>query len=145
MLPHREAGRRNVARGQHDFDGPRVPDALRDVLARICDASADLPLLIARGGIEQDRGGAVGTHSGGDGQKALDVISAEAFVSALRGSQVRHYASEERDEAIMINDTGDLALAIDPLDGSSNIEVKVSIGTIFAIFPADAEASSCAR
>ncbi|MFT4999029.1 MAG: fructose-1,6-bisphosphatase I, partial [Planctomycetota bacterium] len=51
-------------------------------------------------------------------------------------SAVRWYASEEREEVIECNPKGRLALATDPLDGSSNIDVNVSIGTIFSIFEA---------
>jgi len=137
----REAGRLNVGLDQH-LDTAEIPDGMRDVMRRLCAAAADLALLIARGGIDQNLGGAVGVNSGGDGQKALDVIADEAFVAALRGSRVRYYASEEQDEAVELNPDGDLALAIDPLDGSSNIDVNVSIGTIFAIFPAAAEANA---
>lgn len=127
---------------QHDFSRQEIPSGMRDVLQRLCTAAADLALLIARGGIDQSLGAAVGMNAGGDGQKALDVIADEAFVAALRGSRVRFYASEEQDEPAELNPDGDLAFAIDPLDGSSNIEVNVSIGTIFAIYPATADATS---
>ncbi|PKP62712.1 MAG: class 1 fructose-bisphosphatase, partial [Alphaproteobacteria bacterium HGW-Alphaproteobacteria-8] len=129
---------------QHtDLDGPEVPEALRDVIDRLCRVSADLSVLIASGDLGQNLGGAVGVNSGGDGQKALDVIADEAFMDGLRGSAIRYYASEEQESAISLGGAGGFALAIDPLDGSSNIEVNVSIGTIFAIFPAadSAEAS----
>ncbi|PIP95517.1 MAG: class 1 fructose-bisphosphatase [Rhodobacterales bacterium CG18_big_fil_WC_8_21_14_2_50_71_9] len=119
-----------------DLDGPEIPDALRDVVKRLCAVSADLAVMIASGDIGQNLGGAVGVNSGGDGQKALDVIADEAFMDGLRGSAIRHYASEEQETAVTLGDGGAYALAIDPLDGSSNIEVNVSIGTIFAIFPA---------
>lgn len=126
---------------QHSLDGAGIPEGLRDVLQRLCATAADLALLIARGGIDQDLGGAVGVNSGGDGQKALDVIADDAFAAALTGSRVRFYASEEQEDAVELNAGGDLALAIDPLDGSSNIDVNVSIGTIFAIYPAAADAA----
>jgi len=139
----RDAGRRIVGMDQQGLDGSEIPEEFRDVMQRLCRASAELGLLIARGNIDQDLGGAVGVNSGGDGQKALDVIADEAFATALRGSRVRYYASEEQETAVELTPDGDLALAIDPLDGSSNIDVNVSIGTIFAIFPAaeDAERS----
>jgi len=91
--------------------------------------------MMARNGIEGDLSQAAGVNAGGDGQKALDVIADEAFMDALRDSAVIHYASEEQDDVVDFG-TGSLALAIDPLDGSSNIDVNVSIGTIFSIFPA---------
>ena len=70
-----------------------------------------------------------------------------AFAEALQTAGVRWYASEERDGVTEIDADGCLALAIDPLDGSSNIDVNVSIGTIFSILPAkeDAETSFLRR
>jgi len=75
----------------------------------------------------------------GEDQKKLDVYANNEFIKALRhGGQVCGIASEENEELItfdqpMCND-GKYVLAMDPLDGSSNIEVNVSIGTVFAIF-----------
>ena len=65
------------------------------------------------------------------------------FCTALRGAGVRWLASEEQEQALALDPQGSLAVAIDPLDGSSNIDTNVSIGTIFSIYPAEdtAEAS----
>ena len=93
---------------------------------------------IARGGIDEHLHGAVGVNADGDGQKALDVIADDAFRAALAGSAVRFYASEEQNEVVELNPAGSLALAIDPLDGSSNIETNVTIGSIFGLYPAAA-------
>jgi fructose-1,6-bisphosphatase I len=62
---------------------------------------------------------------------------------ALIKTSVRWYASEEQEIVVELDPQGHYALAIDPLDGSSNIDVNVSIGTIFSIFEAkdDADAS----
>ncbi|AXC50408.1 class 1 fructose-bisphosphatase [Paracoccus suum] len=122
------------------FDG--LPSELGDTLARLAAVGARISRRIARGGLEEHLAGAVGTNAGGDGQKALDLIADEAFHAALEGSAVRWVASEEREEASPINPAGSLALAIDPLDGSSNIETNVSIGTIFGIYPAEATAEA---
>lgn len=119
-----------------------IPVQMDDVMMRLGRVAADLSARIARGGIDEHLGGHRGVNSDGDGQKALDVIADDAFMAALRGSDVRFYASEEQEEAIALNGAGSLALAIDPLDGSSNIDVNVSIGTIFAIYPAEATAEA---
>lgn len=113
-----------------------VESGLADLLNRIAGVCADLAARIARGGIDEQLGREVGVNSDGDGQKALDVIADEAFHTALQGADLRFIASEERDEAEAMTPGGAWALAIDPLDGSSNIEVNVSIGTIFGIYPA---------
>jgi fructose-1,6-bisphosphatase I len=118
-----------------DLDGLNLPAELADVMARLAATGADLARRIARGPLEADLAASAGTNAGGDGQKALDVIADEAFMAALASSAVAHYASEEQDEIVSFG-PGTLALAIDPLDGSSNIDVNVSIGTIFSIYPA---------
>ena len=110
---------------------PEVAEVIR-ALARV---ARDLSRRIARGPLER-HGSTVGENSDGDTQKALDLIADHAVVAALQGGPVRWYASEERDEVIAMTDGAPLALAIDPLDGSSNIDVNVSIGTIFSILPA---------
>ena len=122
---------------------PGADPILCEELDRMAAVFASLASRIARGGIDEDLGGAAETNTDGDAQKALDVIADEAFMHALAGGQVRHYASEEQDTVITLNAGGTLALAIDPLDGSSNIDTNVSIGTIFGIYPAtdDPEAS----
>ena len=75
----------------------------------------------------------MGTNSDGDGQKQLDVIADEIFFTSLKDAGVGFYASEERETIETLNEDGDLGVAIDPLDGSSNIDCNVSIGTIFSI------------
>lgn len=73
---------------------------------------------------------------GGDVQRALDIFSDDLFLKAARSAPVACYASEELDAPVRLSPNAPLALAIDPLDGSSNIDANVSIGTIFSILPA---------
>ncbi len=114
-----------------------VPDgtdpALAKVVARIAGVSANLARRIARGGVDEDLAGTLGTNTDGDTQKALDVIADDAFAAALTDAGVRYYASEEQEAVAELNPTGAFGVAIDPLDGSSNIDTNVSIGTIFGI------------
>src|SRR5699024_1094592 len=83
--------------------------------------------------------GEVGTqNSHGESQKKLDVFANEQFISALTvGGECCIVVSEENDEPIYINSevstNARYIVAIDPLDGSSNIDVNVSVGTIFSI------------
>lgn len=81
-----------------------------------------------------DLSGAIGqSNVQGESQQKLDVIANIRFLRALqRGGEVCAIISEE-DEGIIYtnNDNGKYVVAIDPLDGSSNIDVNVSIGTIF--------------
>ena len=120
-----------------------IPDDLARVVLKMCDVGRTLAHKIARGALEGAMAAEVGENADGDHQKALDVLADETFFEAMRESDVRWYASEEREDVVAVNPKGRLALATDPLDGSSNIDVNVSIGTIFSIFEAkdDARAS----
>ncbi len=82
-------------------------------------------------------GGAFGqTNVQGEEQQKLDVIANIRFTRALtKGGEVCAVVSEEDDEVIDLqNSSGKYVVAIDPLDGSSNIDVNISIGTIFSIY-----------
>ena len=115
----------------------KIPADLYPLINGLCTVGAELAKTIARGPLGQTLGGAVGENSDGDQQKALDVMADEAFAEALKSLGVRWYASEEQEEVVELDPNGRYALAIDPLDGSSNIDVNVSIGTIFSIFEAN--------
>lgn len=118
-----------------------VPENLRSVMKALCTVAVAVADIIALGPLGQTLGAEVGENTDGDQQKALDVLADDMFAAALREQPVRWYASEEQDEVVELNPQGDLALAIDPLDGSSNIDVNVSIGTIFSIYPANENAN----
>ncbi|MCA0043661.1 class 1 fructose-bisphosphatase [Celeribacter litoreus] len=119
----------------HTIHG-EIPASLTKVLDALCHVAADLSRTIAHGPLGGGLGAEVGANTDGDTQKALDVIADDAFATALKGTGIRWYASEEKETVVEIDRGGALALAIDPLDGSSNIDVNVSIGTIFGIQPA---------
>lgn len=73
----------------------------------------------------------------GDDQKKLDVIGNDLFISSMRGSGCcRILVSEEEDEAIIFDEHPNARYAVvcDPIDGSSNLDAGVSVGTIFGIF-----------
>ncbi|KAL1995735.1 hypothetical protein VTN49DRAFT_601 [Thermomyces lanuginosus] len=73
----------------------------------------------------------------GDDQKKLDVIGNDVFISAVRGSgKARLVVSEEEENAIVFteNQHARYAVVCDPIDGSSNLDAGVSVGTIFGIF-----------
>lgn len=76
-------------------------------------------------------------NADGDTQKALDVLADEIVLAAARDAGAAAYMSEEREAAIPLAADGDFIIASDPLDGSSNIGVNVSIGTIFSILPTE--------
>ncbi|HNP94569.1 MAG TPA: class 1 fructose-bisphosphatase [Cyclobacteriaceae bacterium] len=71
----------------------------------------------------------------GEDQQKLDVLANIRFTRALKkGGEVCALISEESESYEDLNNNGKYVIAIDPLDGSSNIDVNVSIGTIFSIY-----------
>lgn len=79
-----------------------------------------------------------GEAAGGDQQKHLDLLANTVFRSSLVAAPVAVFGSEEEDKVEVLDAAKPLAVAIDPLDGSSNIDTNVTVGTIFAIFPVPA-------
>ncbi len=75
------------------------------------------------------------TNYHGEQVKTLDVVSNDLFVQHLKeDSNVCALISEEVDEVILCNPKGKYIVTFDPLDGSSNIDANVNIGSIFGIF-----------
>ncbi|MEK9936102.1 MAG: hypothetical protein VW619_06690, partial [Rhodobiaceae bacterium] len=72
-------------------------------------------------------------NTDGDAQKALDVLADEIILEAARQAGAAAYMSEEREAAIPLAEDEPFIITCDPLDGSSNIGVNVSIGTIFSV------------
>lgn len=117
--------------------GKKQRQAVCDTVAALALAAAEISRICARGPLEDGLGAETGAaNSDGDDQKALDVRADEIITAALKTVPVAYYASEEQDEIITFDKDKALAVASDPLDGSSNIDTNVSIGTIFSIYPA---------
>jgi fructose-1,6-bisphosphatase I len=113
------------------------------VLRAIAAASIEMSELISLGRLYGQLGASrASTNTDGDVQKELDVLANDIFVSAFRQAPVAAIVSEEVSEPLVLDPAGSLAVAMDPLDGSSNIDANVSIGTIFSILPVLANASS---
>lgn len=106
-------------------------------LREIATAAIALSDLISLGQLYGRLGASrASTNSDGDVQKELDVLANDLFVEAFRRAPVAAVASEELSEPLILDPAAPLAVAMDPLDGSSNIDANVSIGTIFSILPA---------
>lgn len=80
--------------------------------------------------------GAMGSmNTAGDQQQKLDVLANIRFSRALeKGGEAAAIISEETESFMDLKNNGKYIIAIDPLDGSSNIDVNVSIGTIFSVY-----------
>ena len=83
----------------------------------------------------------------GEDQKKLDIIANENFVNTLRSStKVCLMVSEENDDAITVatDKSGKYVCVFDPLDGSSNIDCGVSVGSIFGVYERTSPVGECA-
>ena len=95
---------------------------------------------VNKAGLVDNLGDAGDTNIQGEDQKKLDVLANEKFIQTLKNREiVCGIASEEEDHFISINSHDEnhqnkYVVLIDPLDGSSNIDVNVSVGTIFSIY-----------
>ncbi|WP_026605803.1 class 1 fructose-bisphosphatase [Methylocapsa acidiphila] len=112
-------------------------------LREIAVAAIALADLIGLGQLYGRLGASRGSaNADGDVQKELDILANDLFVEAFRRAPVAAVASEELKDALPLDPAGPLAVAMDPLDGSSMIDANVSIGTIFSILPALPDAAS---
>ncbi len=130
----------------HEFIMDRQSDfqyasgELSRLLSDIAIASKVVSKDVRRAGLMEDILGAEGnTNIQGEEQQKLDVIADKQFINIFKaGGEVCGIASEENDDFMAFEDEfaqkGKYVVLFDPLDGSSNIDVNVSIGTIFSIY-----------
>lgn len=108
---------------------------LSQLLRDIALASKVVNREINKAGLIDIMGGAGSQNNTGDDQQKLDVLANIRFTRALaKGGEVCALISEEEESFTDLNNNGKYVIAIDPLDGSSNIDVNVSIGTIFSVY-----------
>ncbi len=121
----------------------RIGDDVVAATLALAEAATVISSLLGKGPLAGALGAATGeANRDGDAQKALDVMADEIIAGALRRACVAWYISEEQEHAVRLDPGGRLLVAVDPLDGSSNIDVNVSVGTIFSIFPSGPDASA---
>lgn len=124
---------RFIKRNQDDF--PYASGELSQLLRDIGLASKILYREISRAGLNNIIGGFGEQNVQGENQQKLDVIADIRLTRALRnGGEVCAIVSEENEKIIHLHPKAKYIVAIDPLDGSSNIDVNVSIGSIFSIY-----------
>ncbi len=102
-------------------------------LLSIADASVAIAKLIQRGPLEGQLAAVVGDNADGDAQKELDIQANDILIDALKEAPVSVIGSEENEHAILLDKDAPIAVNMDPLDGSSNIETNVSVGSIFSL------------
>jgi len=112
------------------------------VLRRIASDAIEVARIISLGQLWGGGNAAVGTENpDGDAQKKIEVLANEMFIDSLRHSPVAAILSEELSCPLVLDPAAPLVVAIDPLDGCSNIDTAVSGGTIFSILPAAIKAT----
>ena len=122
---------------QADF--PYAKGELSRLLRDIAIASKIVNREVTKAGLADILGDAGEINIQGENVKKLDVFANEQFIAALSvGGECCAIASEENEDIIIIDNevskNAKYVVAMDPLDGSSNIDVNVSIGTIFSIY-----------
>lgn len=124
---------------EHQMDYPQATGEFSALFSALCLAAKIVNREVNKAGLANITGPAGETNPQGEAQQKLDVLANEVFKSALgaRGV-VCGIVSEEEDNFIRFegsqNQHAKYVVLMDPLDGSSNIDVNVSVGTIFSIY-----------
>ncbi len=124
---------------ERQADFPYAKGELTRLLTHIGVAAKVVNREVNKAGLVDILGEAGSDNIQGEQQKKLDVYADEKFISSLRSSgECCGIASEENENVVAFDDelakNGKYIVTMDPLDGSSNIDVNVSIGTIFSIY-----------
>ena len=126
---------RYLVEKQHNDE--RIPPELRLLLEVVARACKRISLAVTKGALGEVLGSAESENVQGEVQKKLDIIANEVLIEANEwGGHLAAMASEEMDDIYAVPHRfpkGEYLLLFDPLDGSSNIDVNVSIGTIFSV------------
>lgn len=120
----------------NSWSGSGDLNRVAETIVALANAGKIISGLISQGPLAGATGAVVGNNSSGDTQKELDRLANVQVIDALRRAPVALIASEELNEPLATGKAdAPLCVAVDPLDGSSNIDNNVSIGTIFSVLP----------
>lgn len=113
-----------------------IDEHLASVVRTLATSCIKISALVERGELAGILGATEQENVQGETQKKLDVIANNLLKEDLGSCPtVAAIASEEEDFSVVLNEGGQLLVAFDPLDGSSNIDINGQIGTIFSILP----------
>ena len=114
--------------------GVAIPAGLQDLLTAVVNTCSTLSHEVAQGALIGLLGSAGTGNVQGEVQQKLDIIANDLLIDGVKACKsLAGLASEEMELPVPVQGTGDYLLLFDPLDGSSNIDVNVSIGTIFSV------------
>ena len=120
----------------HYLNANATSPALNDVVTTVTDVGKTISQLLRKGALADILGEAGNQNVQGEEQKKLDVLANDLLLDALaKNTHCAGVASEELDDATAANADGSLLVLFDPLDGSSNIDINMAVGTIFSILP----------
>ena len=126
----------NLSQFLEQQTGNLTPE-LAQVISTIANTCQTIDQALQKGALAGVLGSAQNENVQGEEQKKLDVISNDYLIDALKvHPQVGGLASEELDEFTPAQENGKYLVLFDPLDGSSNIDINMCVGTIFSILPA---------
>ena len=110
--------------------------AVTELITTVTDVGKTISQLLQKGALADILGEAGNQNVQGEEQKKLDVLANDLLLKALADNKhCAGVASEELDHATPANKDGSLLILFDPLDGSSNIDINMAVGTIFSILP----------
>lgn len=110
--------------------------AVSDLITTVTEVGKTISQLLQKGALADILGEAGNQNVQGEEQKKLDVLANDLLLEALgQNSHCAGVASEELDNSTPANANGSLLILFDPLDGSSNIDINMAVGTIFSILP----------
>ena len=112
----------------------KLPQELAGVLESVAAACLDINAKVRLGALSGVLGMAGTGNIQGEDQKKLDVIANNIMIDVLKANaNIAGLASEEEDTYVATHENGGYLVLFDPLDGSSNIDVNISVGTIFSV------------
>ena len=110
--------------------------AVAATVGALVTAAIEMGELVGQGALAGPLGRLTGRKGDVDEQKEVDLLANNRIIDVLSGAPVAAVASEEMDAPLLLDEKAPLLVAVDPLDGSSNIDANVSIGMIFTVLPA---------
>lgn len=126
-------------------NGRPTETAIAATIGRLAEAAFTLADTVGRGPLADEMQDLIAHHADGDAQRRLDIFAEETVTERLRHAPVRYLASEESESALDMIPGAPVAVAVDPLDGSTNIDANAPLGMIFSILPAQETAAATFR
>lgn len=120
---------------EREKDNPQATGSFSQIIRDLMLASRIVNREVSKAGLVDILGAVGTTNVQGEEVQKLDIYAEKQLIDALKkGGETFAVGSEEQEDMIMLNPNGKYIVMMDPLDGSSNIDVNVSIGTIFSIY-----------